>query len=73
LKGFFKSSIVIAISDEKDPANLRESILYFENYETLKKLARDELAVFVAKKQRDRFYQVINGFLKKYEISYPNN
>lgn len=73
MKGFFKSSVAIASSDEKDPVKLSESILYFENYEALKKLARDELAVFVAKKQRDRFYQVINGFLKKYDLSYPNN
>jgi hypothetical protein len=41
-----------------------------ENFGTLSKLAL-ETATFVGKKQRDRYYYIVNKFISKYEQLYP--
>jgi len=42
-----------------------------DNFATLSRLALD-VAVFIAKKQRARFYTVLSTFITKYEELYPS-
>ena len=70
MKAFFKSSLEVALSEEKTLQKLKELITPIDNFQTLKRLAID-VAVYIGKKQRDRFYHVINQFIYKYEALYP--
>ncbi len=67
---FFKQSLKVALSEEKIVARLKEMILPIENFAVLQKLALD-VAVYIAKKQRARFYSVLTTFISKYEQLYP--
>ena len=55
LLAFFKQTLEVALSDERVVAVLKETISPIENFQVLKRLALD-VAVYIAKKQRNRFY-----------------
>ena len=69
MKSFFKSSIEVALSEEKNLGKLKEIISPVENFTTMKRLSND-VAIYIGKKQRDRFYHVINKFTSKHEQLY---
>jgi F420-0:gamma-glutamyl ligase-like protein len=54
------------LSKEDNLEKLREKVAEVENYEILKRLA-NETAVYIGKKQRDRYYQVLDLYFSKYE------
>lgn len=56
----------MALSDEKDVYKLDQMITQLDNYTVLKRLAH-EVAMYIGKKQRDRYYFVLEKFTQKYE------
>jgi len=72
LNAFFKQTLKVAMSDEKIIAILKEMIKPIENFAVLQRLALD-VAVYIAKKQRARFYTVLTMFISKYEQLYPES
>jgi hypothetical protein len=59
--------------EEQSIHKLRELCPKHEGtYPTLKRLAND-VAQFIAKKQRERFYYVLSRFTARYENIYPDH
>lgn len=59
------------MSDEKNLEKLKEAIQPLEKYDTLKKLSLD-VAIYIGKKQRERFFSLLSKFTDKYELLYKN-
>jgi hypothetical protein len=60
------------MSEEQSIYKLREMCPRVEAYPKIKKLA-NEVAQFIAKKQRERFYYVLARFTARYENIYPDH
>ena len=60
----------MAVSQEKVISKLKEMIKPIDNFPTLSRLALD-VAVYIAKKQRARFYTVLSTYISRYEELYP--
>ncbi|TNV83832.1 hypothetical protein FGO68_gene5626 [Halteria grandinella] len=72
LTAFFKASLNGAMNEEQSIIKLRQMCPKVEGYPNIKKLA-NEVAQFIAKKQRERFYYVLARFSARYENIYPDH